>query len=145
MMWVAGNGAVPDDTPRLNWLEGTDAPPKSRARALKSQTLVIPKEPEVPEVPEPEVPEMPCAGAGTPKATVSVDKAKIKTMSPEDVKEVRAELTAEVKKSGLTVEVVKMRAALNQRMAQLKKEMAALKEEMEAVGESEPQTETEAK
>ena len=93
-------------------------------------------------VPEPEVP---CAGAGTPKVKVDVDKSKIKTMSPEDIKEVRAELTAEVKKSGLTVEIVKTRAALNQRMVQLKKEMAALKVEMEAAGESEPQTETETK
>jgi hypothetical protein len=141
MMWVAGNGAVPADTPRLNWLEGTDAPPKSRARALKSETLVIPKEPEVPKVES----EEPCAGAGTPKATVSVDKAKIKTMSPEDIKEVRAELTAQVKESGLTVEIVKTREALSQRMAKLKKDMAALKVEMDAAGESESQTETEAK
>jgi hypothetical protein len=141
MMWVAGNGAVPADTPRLNWLEGTDAPPKSRARALKSETLVIPKEPEVPAAESAE----PCAGAGTPKATVSVDKAKIKTMSPEDIKEVRAELTAQVKESGLTVDIVKTREALSQRMAKLKKDMAALKVEMDAAGESEPQTETEAK
>jgi len=87
----------------------------------------------------------PSAGAGTPKEKVSVDKSKIKTMSPKEIKEVRAELTAQVKESGLTVEVVKTRAALNLRMSKLNKEMAALKVEMDAAGESEAQTETEAK
>jgi len=61
-----------------------------------------------------------------------VDKSKAKTMSPEDIKEIRAELKAHVKEHGLTPEIVKTRSVLNRRMAQLNKQMAALKVQLEA-------------